>query len=402
MSTPSKPTVLFVDDEPNILQALQRMMRTERDTLDMSFAGGSVEALAALEQTQFDVIVTDMRMPVMNGAELLDEVRLRFPQTVRIVLSGHTDREYVFEAVRSTHQYLAKPCDPAMLKETIHRSLSMRSLITNDSLKQTISRCQAVPSQQSSLEAFEDVLLWGTGGVSRLGRIVSADMGLSAKCLQLVSSAFFGTPRGACAPEQAVILLGTETLKQLYAINDVFTPFPSNRLCHLEIDELWAHGMLTARIARRIAEHENMSATQVDATFVAAFLHDMGKLILAAEDPNAYDSLPDWSGPISRSMEQDLFGASHDIVGAYLLSLWGFSPEIIEAVAWHHSPRKSSLSHAMPLVILHAANHIAHQSDETDRMDTIDIDYLRQAGVASHLPCWRETAAEILMDGVYR
>jgi DNA-binding NtrC family response regulator len=118
--------ILFVDDEPAVLQALRRMLRSRRQEWDMHFAGGGTEALALLEQMPFAAVVSDMRMPGMDGAVLLGEVQRRYPQTVRVILSGHADHASTVRSVGATHQYLAKPCDPDVLRATLECACGVR------------------------------------------------------------------------------------------------------------------------------------------------------------------------------------------------------------------------------------------------------------------------------------
>ena len=114
--------VLFVDDEPHILSGLQRMLRPLRHEWAMTFVGGGPAALDALEREVFDVIVTDMRMPGLSGAQLLAEVHRRRPRVACIVLSGQSDQEHLLQLADTPHEYLAKPCDADVLKETVCRA----------------------------------------------------------------------------------------------------------------------------------------------------------------------------------------------------------------------------------------------------------------------------------------
>jgi YesN/AraC family two-component response regulator len=82
------PHILFVDDEPNLIDGLRRMLRSFRQRWNIAFATSGSEALELMSQRPFDVIVSDMRMPGMDGRQLLEEVEKRHPQTVRVVLSG--------------------------------------------------------------------------------------------------------------------------------------------------------------------------------------------------------------------------------------------------------------------------------------------------------------------------
>jgi len=114
--------ILFVDDEPRVLDGLRRSLRAQRQRWDMHFAIGGEAALAALEQAPFDVIVSDMRMPDVDGLMLLTAARERWPRMTRLVLSGYTDMEAVLRSTSVAHQILAKPCDPAELVAVIDRA----------------------------------------------------------------------------------------------------------------------------------------------------------------------------------------------------------------------------------------------------------------------------------------
>ncbi len=105
----AKKRILFVDDESLALQGLERMLRNMRNEWEMEFVDSGPKALERMAQADFDVVVSDMRMPCMNGAHLLNEVMLRYPATVRLILSGHADQDLILKCVGSTHQYLAKP-----------------------------------------------------------------------------------------------------------------------------------------------------------------------------------------------------------------------------------------------------------------------------------------------------
>src|ERR1041385_6203180 len=138
--------LLFVDDEPKVLQALQRQLHGMRHEWKMDFLSDGNKALAFMEKSPVDVIVTDMMMPGMDGAQLLTEVNKRHPNTVRIVLSGHADRESVMRLVGPAHQYLSKPCDAEELRSAITRAFSLRDLLTNEQLKQLATRLKSLPT----------------------------------------------------------------------------------------------------------------------------------------------------------------------------------------------------------------------------------------------------------------
>ena len=123
-----KTRILFVDDEPNVLSALRRMFHDMRGEWEMDFASDGPSGLAMIAEQPYDVVVADMRMPGMDGAMFLREAQVQNPGAIRIVLSGHSDRDMILQTVRPAHQFLQKPCQPAELKAVIARGLSLREV----------------------------------------------------------------------------------------------------------------------------------------------------------------------------------------------------------------------------------------------------------------------------------
>lgn len=121
-----EPTLLLVDDEPNILNALKRLLR--REGYRILSAGSGEEALELLATHPVQVIVSDQRMPSMSGVEFLSRARELYPQTIRIVLSGYSDITTLADAINrgAVWKYISKPWDDEALKEDIRHAFSLR------------------------------------------------------------------------------------------------------------------------------------------------------------------------------------------------------------------------------------------------------------------------------------
>jgi DNA-binding NtrC family response regulator len=200
--------ILFVDDEPNVLAGLRRSLYSMREEWLMEFAASGPDALAAMERQVFDVVVTDMRMPGMDGAQLLNEVRERFPQTVRMVLSGQCDREAILNSVGPTHQYLSKPCDAEQLRSKIGQAFALRDLLENPVVQKVVSQLKDIPSLPALYQQILEELRSRDPSPAKVGKLIAKDMGMTAKTLQLVNSAFFGLRCHVSNPVQAANLLG--------------------------------------------------------------------------------------------------------------------------------------------------------------------------------------------------
>ena len=398
-----KKQILFVDDEPNILKALQRMLRPMRHEWDMAFAENGEKALELLARRSFDVIVSDMRMPGMDGVRLLEEVKNRYPGIVRIILSGHSDQEMILKSVRPAHQYLSKPCSSERLISTVNRSCSLRDFLSQNGLKQVISKIESLPSLPSVYTEIMTELRSPEASMQQVGKIVEKDMSMCAKILQLVNSSFFGLPRHVSSLSQAVVLLGLDTIRSLVLTVDVFSKFDPATMSTLHIERIYEHSTQTAAIAQAIAKHENADKETLSNTFTTGLLHDIGKIVFAVNFPEKYGrvfELLQEEELSATEAESRIMGATHAEVGAYLLGLWGLPDVIIEGVAFHHTPGRCQHKAFGPLIAVHVANILEknlHASQEKNRQG-FDTAYMTKAGLHEKIPAW-EKVSELIIEG---
>jgi len=245
-----KKKILFVDDEPMILQGLQRMLRSMREEWEMTFVDGGEKALEAMAASPFDVVVTDMRMPVMNGAQLLMEVRRRHPMTVRLILSGHADSDLVAQCLGVAHQYISKPCDPEQLKTMIQNACLIGDDKVTGTVKALLGSIDRLPCMPEVFQELEQALADPETSSQRLGAIIQQDMGMTAKLLKIVNSAFFGLRRTISNPFEAVTYLGIDTIKALVLVNSIFERAEPIATRHLALDDLWRHSLACANAAK--------------------------------------------------------------------------------------------------------------------------------------------------------
>ena len=398
----SKKHVLFVDDEPRILDGLRRMLHKLRDEWDMEFVTSAREALEALQKHPFDVIVTDMRMPEMDGAALLSEVRDAHPGVVRLVLSGQSDRTMILKSVGPTHQFLAKPCDADTLKATVARACALRMRLADEQLKAVVSGIRTLPSVPGLYMQLLEVLQEPEASLQDVTHIISRDVGMTAKVLQLVNSAFFGLRRHIESPAQAITYLGMETIKAVVLTAGAFSGFEDSRQAKEVAETLYPHSLIVGELAARIAKSVTDDKSLIDDALMAGMLHDVGKLVLASELPDV------WRATLrtmrerqvqSVAAEREACGVSHAELGAYLLGLWGLPDTIVEAIAFHHEPDQCPTQTFSALTAVHAANVLvlanAAQADAPSAVH-IDMDYIEHLGLAERVPQWQAIAAEVL------
>ncbi|MCF8062597.1 MAG: HDOD domain-containing protein [Deltaproteobacteria bacterium] len=400
-----KKRILFVDDEPNVLQGLGRMLRNMRHEWDMQFADSGAQALALMERKPAEVVVTDMRMPGMDGGELLHRIKDLYPQAVRIVLSGHSEKEMVMKAVQSAHQYLAKPCDADTLKITVTRAYALREILTRDALRRLVSRIGSLPSLPSLYTELLEELRSPRSSTDAAGRIISRDLGMTSKVLQLVNSAFFGLPRHIETAAQAARLLGLETVKALVLGIEVFSKFSNDCAPGFDLQGLWSHSLAVGAAAKLLARQEKLDKEEIDQAFVGGLLHDVGKLVLASHCPEEYADILETSESEDASdlskAEHRCLGAGHAEVGAYLLGLWGLPDPVMEAAAFHHAPSFHPSRTFGPVTAVHAANALVNVTGEGREewpVPGLDMGFLEETNVVDRLPAWQK-ACKSLVQG---
>jgi len=383
--------ILFVDDEPKVLEALRRSLRALRAEWEMEFAPGGAEALNILAASAFDVIVADMRMPGMTGAQLLAEVTKRYPRMIRIILSGTWDQDLRMQAVMTAHQYLSKPCDAETLRSTVSRAFMLRDVLMKPGLQGLISRVGSLPSVPAIYQRLVEALRSSETSAKDVGAIIAQDIAMTAKVLQLVNSAFFGIRKHISSPAEAVSYLGVDAIKALTLSLSVFSAFSNSRSARFSIDALQSHCNSVGKTAIEIAKDRQATRQMRDDIMVAGLLHDLGKLVLASLFPEEYDRALETAadrGPDQLAREREVFGAAHAEVGAHLLWLWGLPDGVVEAVAFHHDPASAPTPGFSPAGIVHVADALGGSTSLTPTGVRLDHEYLSGVGVAAQLPLW--------------
>lgn len=356
-----KETILFVDDEPNILQALQRLLRPRRHEWEMTFVSSALEAIQLMKRQCYDVVVTDMRMPEMDGAELLEEVKKLCPCSVRIILSGQAEIETIVKSVRCAHQYLSKPCNPELLESTINRASQLRKNMANDDLRNFVSQIQALPSRPSIYLDVRKELENAAPSIEKIANLVSHDIGMSIKVLQLTNSSFFGHKREVISASEAVSILGVEIMRKLFIDSNIFRNNESESIGALKLKSLHERGVAVGNFTLRIATLEGLDSGKADLCSTAALICRVGCLILSSFALENYAEVLQINEECQASvnLERKLFGTSHSEIGAYLLGLWGLPDEMVYAASKHHECGDMEHGKFSVLTALQLAEHLA-------------------------------------------
>lgn len=386
--------VMFVDDETQILKGITRMLACADVEWEVMTATNGLAALELLAEEPVNVLISEMKMPGMDGAELLEEVSQRYPDTVRIVLSGQAGKEAVYRAIAPMHQYLSKPCDADVLRETISRACALRQLLDSMKSHEFLGRISSLPSVPSLYQEVVAEIESEQGTVARVGEIVAQDPAMTAKILQLANSAIFGLRSKTTSAVQAASFIGLDVLKSLVLSLEVFRSFEGTTATSLNIEAFTSHCLRVASIGRTIAKCEGLDRNDSGEVFTAGLLHDVGKLILAANAPDRFSAAINKSNADSIPIvvaEKELFGLGHDEIGGYLLALWGLPQSIVEGVAFHHRSDDCCGTTLTTSAVVYLANFLANdeQSRNTEIQQSRCDELLSRLFLCDRLDTWR-------------
>jgi HD-like signal output (HDOD) protein len=272
---------------------------------------------------------------------------------------------------------------------------AVRELLANSSLKKMIEGLETLPSVPSLYQELMTALQSDDASAEKAARIISQDMGMVTKILQVVNSPLYGLRTQISNPAQAVALLGLDAIKSLVLSTKVFQQFDQSKLPFFSLEVLWMHGMSVGAHARSIAKVEQAERTLQEDALTAGLLHDVGILILASNFPDKYTEMlaaMQSHGSFEWETEKHVLGCTHGELGGYLLGTWGLPEAVVEAVAFHHQPSICIHSSLTPLAAVHFADVVAEEAEtEAQGLDPVppDLDYLTLAGQVEKLQVWR-------------
>jgi putative nucleotidyltransferase with HDIG domain len=431
--------ILFVDDIPGAAQQLKEEIRPMCHEWETEFAVSGEEALNLMTKSPFDVVVSNMHMPGMNGVELLGTVMERYPETVRIIHAELSDPDIVLRSAKSAHQFLMKPCSAETMRYTIERACKLQDLLRSETLRKIVAGIKKLPSLPQLYNLIIAEMQSPDASLKKVGHIISQDVSMSAKILQLVNSAYFGLPQKITDPRQAAVYLGMDTLKALVLSIHVFSSFKEDsEFFWFSLADMQKRSIMVGRLAGDIARAEMADGKVVEEALVAGILHDIGRLIML-KIPEQCRMVMDFierTGCDLIEAEYTVMKTSHAELGAYLLGLWGIPDNIVEAVAFHHNPSKlldnvfikpeesynkdtgkagsddkdSKLRSAKKLLkeftaltAVHVANSLLMQessSPGTTDFPYVDMSYLGKLNLKEKLPEWMELCNKVKRENV--
>jgi HD-like signal output (HDOD) protein/CheY-like chemotaxis protein len=366
MSEPTT-TILLVDDEPDVLSALRRVLR--REGWNLLFAESAKDGLALLAEHSVDLVLTDMRMPQMDGVAFLQQVSESWPATIRIGLTGYTEPKMLARAFSEghIHEITSKPWKGddlrAILRNALTRAAELRQI--DPALKGVINAIYELPvlpqAYRAVCEALQDD---SQAPIDAVAAVVLETPPIAARLLQAANTSIFGQQRKIATVSQAIVVLGLKMVQNIVLVAGIIEDIKTLDGKDLSAKQLWQHSIGCGSIASHLAKERGESTAVQETAMLAGILHDIGKLVLAKCLPVSYVNILREAVRQNVSIatvEREKLGTDHGAVGGILAEWWHLPPQVVDAIRFHTNPASADAELITHLV--HVANVLVHQLD---------------------------------------
>jgi HD-like signal output (HDOD) protein/CheY-like chemotaxis protein len=381
--------VLFADDKSRVFERLRAELARERPGWYLKFVQSGQQALSELGSDHYDALLTVMETDGIDGPELLARTREQHPDVVRLCLPGDMQDEAFLRAMPVAHQFLSTPCRAETVLEVIERTCTLRSILHDASIRELIGKLKALPAVPQTFQALSAAIARPNAHTADITGIVSKDMALAIKTLQIVNSAFFRRTAPIMSIQAAVTYVGLEMLKSLALCASVFDALDASPPAGRLLADLQARSLRKAHLARLLLGESRLA----EEAFTAALTLDIGQAVLALGDPEKFAQMVESArrqGLAWHHVEPEFFGAAHPAVGACLLGLWGLPLELVEAVAYHHTPNRVQHTPTHVLAAVHVADAMVESSsDHSKLLSQLEARFIERPEVQRCLRDWR-------------
>lgn len=358
--------ILFVDDESVLLEFYKSYFNF-RAGWNAFLCSDPLSVHEILKKEQIDVIVSDLNMPSMNGAELLSSVAENFPWVIRIVITSETNSHLSLQAIKYAHRCLKKPVNMAEIESEIENTFFIYKSEVSRIVRTILTGLDSIPVMPKVYsELISEIKKGEEASLHRIGNLIAEDPGMSMNVLRVVNSPYFGSELSINKPEHAVTMLGLDIVKNLILTAELINLFPLSPANSAIVDDIIHHSTLCSCLMTQIFKYEEtkgrVSKEDVEIAGSIGMFHDVGKIILASEFPELYQrvyALHYNSEETFNTIEWRLLGVSHAEVGAYLLSLWGLSSKVSKTIAKHCNASNEIKKRDVFIRAIYYTNHIA-------------------------------------------
>ena len=351
--------ILIVDHDVKILNAMTEVFRNA--DYEVLTADSGLSALEILEIADVDLVITDLRLPLMDGYELLSKIKELHSGVIRIIMSSYIEESHVFKAIvqNLAKFYILKPWNSDKLLEYIEQIFETEEILRSNDLLLLINSIEKLPTIEKSYQKIL-AMIERDVNTGQIAAEVEKDFAISSRLLQIANSAYYGLRTGSI--KHATIYLGLQNLKSLIYSTSILNSYRSgSEEDQQRVHNLWTHALLTSKLLHYIYD-VFLNKKLPETAYSAGLLHNVGTLILIQSRFEDYAKTVEKIRPKACNMlelEQETFHVTHQEAGGYLVTWWNLPFPIVEAALYHHKPFDPAVMNKEIVAAVHLAQHYA-------------------------------------------
>ncbi|MFP4459722.1 MAG: HDOD domain-containing protein [Candidatus Zixiibacteriota bacterium] len=382
--------ILFIDDEKNIRKSIKReLFSTE---YDFFVACSAKEGLEILANEPIDIVVSDIRMPVMNGFELLEIVKTKYPDTDRIILSGFVDEATVMQAIVQglATTYLTKPWETENLLGTLDHILQLRKQLHSDDIMTIVSNIEKLPT----LPGIYQNLMQAIGeqkSFTKITEIIEQDVSIATKVLQVANSAYYGFKK-TTSLTRAVAILGLSTLRDIVLTNSLIDQLEWTEEQKTELEEIAKHSLIVNRMITEYYKDTYAKILPMEFKSVG-ITHDIGKIILLQyfyEDYKKIKDIQEQDQPYDFhecEIKAGFNNRTHAEIGSFFLNKWNLPHVNCDITMNHHKKSFDNNCYCKLLQAVDFTNNYVNFIRQNYKDRKIDVSKFESYGFSNDKLC---------------
>ena len=366
------------------MKSLSSALGADNSEWNIITAPNQDSARQLAEQTPFNVVITDASKAGEESVPLLQSLSKRNPNQMMLILCNDSDVDWVSRNPGIAHQYLSNACSPEELRERVTRCLNLHSLLNGDSPHFCGGSRDILPSVPTTFVKLEEMLQSETSSIAEIADLISSDVALAAKVLHLVNTAFYGLARTVESVQDAIGLLGVETIKALTLTESVFSNYDVRDVAGISVQTIHDGCIRVGQTSQDISRFLSLDSHDSAHAFFAGLLHEVGLLLMLAHFPRQLETAIKIAQDEKTTIHhaEDLsFGINHSLIGGHLLALWRFPFGVVDAVAHYHAPLSSPTRERCALTAVHIAYELAKPDQELTLLRLKESSYLKGVGL---------------------
>ena len=397
-NTQARAKVLFCDPSASFMHWTEDMKRAGCNW-DIERFDNLQSGLQMLAARHYDAIVVAAPATPDREVGYLRQVMQAAPHCVRVLFTPVLSSNYLIKALDVVHRVCLNSNSFEETIALVDQAIASNRMLSHEKVRRSMAAFKQLPSPPSIFHELTRQLNSERTTSEHIANVVAKDPALTARLLRIVNSSYFGMRNPVSNIQQAVTLIGTRTLRGLALAGHFGRHYREAKGWGLfSLEALQARSLMVARLAQTLAKVATKDPLVRDQAFLAGLLLDIGMVMLATEQGEAYTKIFAYAAKHQKSLdlvEMKAFGVTHAQLGANLLTQWNLPPMVVDAVLYHHRPGDYFQNGLTPMAIAHAADALLPPLEA--RVDVrinaeLDREFLARAGLDELLPKWKMEA----------